>query len=103
MKPHTLLVAALSAFGTSSPVPDRRSAAPSICVSGGGVYDVCDTAHSFIRCSGHDALLIADCMEDKSSYCQIVNGRGHCNGTAPPDLLPGAARGEGEGASVPAA
>ncbi|KAH8165635.1 hypothetical protein CIB48_g2602 [Xylaria polymorpha] len=86
MKTQALLAISLAALATSTALPARRSSNPSICQHAGGVYDVCDTAHSFIRCHGHEAILITDCKLDALSYCQVVNGRGRCDGAAPPDL-----------------
>ncbi|KAI0398995.1 hypothetical protein F4802DRAFT_603419 [Xylaria palmicola] len=86
MKPQTLLVTALAATGTPMALPGRHDFNPGFCVHARGVYDVCDTEHSFIRCDGHQTLLIADCKLDASSYCQVVDGRARCDGTTPPDL-----------------
>ncbi|KAI0451619.1 hypothetical protein F5B21DRAFT_507101 [Xylaria acuta] len=86
MKTQALLAISLAALGTSTALPARRNSNPAICLRSRGVYDICDTEHSFIRCDGHEAILITDCRLDPSSYCQVVNGRGRCDGETPPDL-----------------
>ncbi|RYC65947.1 hypothetical protein CHU98_g218 [Xylaria longipes] len=87
MKTQALLAIPLAALATSTVLPvARRSLNPAICLRAKGVYDICDTEHSFIRCDGHEAILITDCRLDASSYCQVINGRGRCDGETPPDL-----------------
>ncbi|KAI1423355.1 hypothetical protein F5Y12DRAFT_716426 [Xylaria sp. FL1777] len=86
MKTRALLLVSLAVLGPSTALPESHLTNPGICKRAKGVYDVCDTEHSFIRCNGHDALLITDCIIGNSTYCRIDNGRGHCDGAAPPDL-----------------
>ncbi|KAI1198014.1 hypothetical protein F5X97DRAFT_343108 [Nemania serpens] len=89
MKSQALLLASLAALATSATaLPEGISSIyyPSMCKKGAGIYDVCDTEHSYLRCRGHDAMLIVDCKVGNSSYCRILEGRGGCDGTSPPDL-----------------
>ncbi|KAI1111843.1 hypothetical protein F5Y14DRAFT_453700 [Nemania sp. NC0429] len=87
MKVQALLLASLAALGTSSVVPEDSSIFyPHICKKATGVYDTCDSQHSYFRCNGHNALLVVDCRVGNNTYCRIVNGRGSCDGTTPPDL-----------------
>ncbi|KAI1304815.1 hypothetical protein F5Y03DRAFT_395338 [Xylaria venustula] len=86
MKPQALLIASLAALGASTALPKNDLSNPGICVHAYGVYDVCDTEHSFIRCNGHEALLITDCMTGSATYCRIVNCRGRCDGATAPEL-----------------
>ncbi|KAI0440512.1 hypothetical protein F4803DRAFT_552992 [Xylaria telfairii] len=86
MKIQALLAIPLATLAASTALPARRSSNPSVCLHARGIYDVCDTQHSFVRCNGHEAILVADCKLDASSYCQIINGKGRCDGAAPPDL-----------------
>ncbi|KAI1367910.1 hypothetical protein F5Y08DRAFT_31987 [Xylaria arbuscula] len=81
MRSQVLLLASLAMLSASTALPN-----PEICPRQDGVYDVCDTNYSFIRCNGHETTLIADCRAGPSTYCHIVNDRGFCNGTAPPNL-----------------
>ncbi|KAJ8131864.1 hypothetical protein O1611_g1764 [Lasiodiplodia mahajangana] len=86
MKVQALVATFLATLGTSAVLPDDGNTNPAFCTQATGIYDVCDTPHSFIRCNGHETVLLADCRLDSSSYCHIVNGRGRCDGTTPPDL-----------------
>ncbi|KAI0478124.1 hypothetical protein F4859DRAFT_513706 [Xylaria cf. heliscus] len=87
MKTQSLLAIPLATLATSTLLPEtRRISNPAICPRPRGVYDICDTEHSFIRCHGHDAILVTDCRPDPSSYCQVVDNRGRCDGVTPPDL-----------------
>ncbi|RWA13200.1 hypothetical protein EKO27_g1905 [Xylaria grammica] len=88
MRSPILLLASLAALRTSTALPSRQLSNPALCVRPEGIYDVCDTEHSFVRCSGHDALLITDCKLDNTTYCQVTNDRGSCNGTSPPPFPP---------------
>ncbi|KAI3337225.1 hypothetical protein HD806DRAFT_528798 [Xylariaceae sp. AK1471] len=73
-----LIFLALVALGISTPVGlDRRAA--TICPREEGVYDVCDTVHSFLRCRGSQAMMAFDCAQSPEHYCQILNDRGSCN------------------------
>jgi hypothetical protein len=82
-----LLLASLAAqLGMTNPLPDKHTPDPYVCTRDTGVYDVCDTEHSYIKCRGHDAILVVDCKTDPSHYCHIVKGRGHCNGRTPPPM-----------------
>ncbi|KAK5635322.1 hypothetical protein RRF57_011034 [Xylaria bambusicola] len=86
MEIQTFLLPCLAMLGIATALPDSYKLNPSICARPTGVYDVCDTKHSFIRCNGHNALLVTDCIASNSTYCRIVNGRGSCDGSSPPDL-----------------
>ncbi|KAI0861740.1 hypothetical protein F4860DRAFT_513534 [Xylaria cubensis] len=86
MKTSALLAISLAALAISTALPARRSPNPAACRHPQGVYDICDTEHSFVRCNGHEAILVADCKLDASSYCQVVDGRGRCDGETAPDL-----------------
>ncbi|KAI1754010.1 hypothetical protein F4782DRAFT_494727 [Xylaria castorea] len=103
MKTPALLAISLAALATSTALPARRSSNPAICLRAKGVYDICDTEHSFVRCSGHEAILIADCKLDPSSYCQVVDGRGSCNGETAPDLVDEAPSCEADSPAAPSA
>ncbi|TRX89362.1 hypothetical protein FHL15_009799 [Xylaria flabelliformis] len=86
MKTSALLAISLAALATSTALPARRSPNPATCRHPKGVYDICDTEHSFVRCNGHEAILVADCKLDASSYCRVVDGRARCDGETAPDL-----------------
>lgn len=87
MKVQTLLLASLAALGASTALPEDTSIYyPTICKKAQGIYDVCDTQHSYLRCHGHDVMLAVDCKQTSSTYCHVVNSRGYCDSTTPPDL-----------------
>ncbi|KAI1144821.1 hypothetical protein F4825DRAFT_304217 [Nemania diffusa] len=86
MKAQSLILVFLAAVGTSALLSNVHSLNPAICKRARGTYDVCDTLHSFVRCRGHEAILITDCRLSTSTYCQVINGRGRCDGTSAPDL-----------------
>ncbi|KAH9905401.1 hypothetical protein F4778DRAFT_779742 [Xylariomycetidae sp. FL2044] len=56
------------------------------CARNAGVYDVCDTTHSYLRCRGLRAMMVVDCKRTAENYCEIVNDRGNCNGRRPPSF-----------------
>ncbi|KAI1161149.1 hypothetical protein F5B18DRAFT_653962 [Nemania serpens] len=88
MKLQALLFASLAALGASTALPKSSSTYwPSMCNKAKGLYDVCDTNHSYIRCHGHDALAEVDCRLDNTTYCRVVNDHGTCRGTSPPYLF----------------
>ncbi|KAI3335975.1 hypothetical protein F4824DRAFT_137491 [Ustulina deusta] len=103
MKTQALLLASLAVLGKSTALPDRHLTNTAICKRPKGIYDVCDTERSFIRCNGHDALLITDCILDDSTYCRIVNGRGRCDGATPPNLGGGSPTYETDSSATPSA
>ncbi|CAJ2509754.1 Uu.00g056540.m01.CDS01 [Anthostomella pinea] len=76
---QAFLFTALAALGSAKPVPAPSASA---CTREHGTYDVCDTAHSYMRCQGHRPIMVADCR--RPHYCQIINGKGSCNGLSPP-------------------
>ncbi|KAI1130788.1 hypothetical protein F5Y10DRAFT_262732 [Nemania abortiva] len=86
MKVQAVILALLAALGTPTVLSTDNSPNPAICRRAKGIYDVCDTLHSFARCKGHNVMLIADCKLGKSNYCRIVHDRGSCDGTTPPKL-----------------
>ncbi|KAI1171566.1 hypothetical protein F4777DRAFT_564951 [Nemania sp. FL0916] len=83
MKVNAFLIASLAVLGASA---DGQSPNPAICVQAKGVYDVCDTDWSFVRCHGHEAMLIKDCRVTESTYCRVTHGKGRCDSLTPPDL-----------------
>ncbi|KAI2626245.1 hypothetical protein GGS21DRAFT_279855 [Xylaria nigripes] len=86
MKHQVLFLAYLAALGTCTTPSNHRSQDPDICAQSEGIYDICDTPYSFIRCDGHDAILVQDCRQSPSTYCRIVDDKGHCDGKTPPDM-----------------
>ncbi|KAI0802161.1 hypothetical protein GGR55DRAFT_461397 [Xylaria sp. FL0064] len=81
-----LILGSLASLGKPTALLTSDLANPSICKQPQGVYDVCDTEYSFMRCNGHDALLATDCIVGDSTYCRIVAGRGRCDAATPPKL-----------------
>ncbi|KAI0204916.1 hypothetical protein F4808DRAFT_315055 [Astrocystis sublimbata] len=90
MRMQAVLALPLVALPMSSALPAqdsaRRSMSPAICRRSEGLYDICDTDHSYVRCRGHEAVLIADCKIAANTFCQVVNGRGSCDAQSPPSL-----------------
>ncbi|KAI0426851.1 hypothetical protein F5Y09DRAFT_350860 [Xylaria sp. FL1042] len=98
-----LLLSSLAGLGKPTALPETYLSNPSICMKSQGVYDVCDTEHSFIRCNGHEALLVTDCIIGNSTYCRIVDSRGRCDGASPPKLCGGSPPCETEPSPLPRA
>ncbi|KAI0100553.1 hypothetical protein GGR51DRAFT_564088 [Nemania sp. FL0031] len=86
MKVQALIFSLIVTLGTSAVLSNNGEPNLALCKQATGIYDVCDTLHSFVRCNGYEVILAADCTLSNSSYCHIVHGRGGCDGTTPPDL-----------------
>lgn len=82
---HFLVVLVLVALGISTPIglTDPRAA---MCLREVGIYDVCDTLHSFLRCKGRLPMMSVDCAQEPNHYCLILNDRGSCTGLNPPPM-----------------
>ncbi|KAI0388632.1 hypothetical protein F5Y17DRAFT_474346 [Xylariaceae sp. FL0594] len=77
---------------------DRVLATPpvtraALCHRPEGIYDVCDTLHSYLRCRGTRPMTAFDCAATMDPaepdpghghYCQILDDRGSCTGRSPP-------------------
>ncbi|KAI1421663.1 hypothetical protein F5Y12DRAFT_688341 [Xylaria sp. FL1777] len=83
---HVLVFLALVALSISTPIGLKNQRAISICARETGIYDVCDTLHSFLRCRGSRPMMAFDCAQSPDHYCLIQNDKGSCNGLLPPPL-----------------
>ncbi|KAI1187067.1 hypothetical protein F5B17DRAFT_336339 [Nemania serpens] len=83
-----VVVLVLVALGISTPVglSDPRAAAMSTCLREAGIYDVCDTIYSYLRCKGRSPMMSVDCAQEPGHYCLIKNDRGSCTGLSPPPM-----------------
>ncbi|KAI0430345.1 hypothetical protein F5Y09DRAFT_307879 [Xylaria sp. FL1042] len=83
---RVLIFLALIALSVSTPIGLKNHRAATICAREIGIYDVCDTLHSFLRCRGTRPMMAFDCAHAPDHYCLIQNDRGSCNGLLPPPL-----------------
>ncbi|KAK5629521.1 hypothetical protein RRF57_005236 [Xylaria bambusicola] len=83
---QALVFLALVALSISTPIGLTSSRAVSGCARETGIYDVCDTLHSFLRCRGLRPMMAFDCAHAPDHYCLIQNDKGSCNGLRPPPL-----------------
>ncbi|GAW21710.1 hypothetical protein ANO14919_112340 [Xylariales sp. No.14919] len=81
-----LVFLALVALGISTPIDLKNPRATNICPRETGIYDVCDTLHSFLRCRGNRPMMAFDCAHAPDHYCIIQDDKGSCNGLLPPPL-----------------
>ncbi|KAI0879167.1 hypothetical protein GGS24DRAFT_230960 [Hypoxylon argillaceum] len=81
-----LVLLALVALSISTPVGLNSRKAANICPRENGIYDVCDTVHSFLRCRGDRPMMVFDCSHEPNHYCLIQNDKGSCNGLRPPPM-----------------
>ncbi|KAI0400352.1 hypothetical protein F4802DRAFT_498149 [Xylaria palmicola] len=82
---------ALVTLGIGAPAgvgsrPRPRPRAANTCTREEGVYDVCDTMHSFLRCRGNRPTMVFDCAHSPDHYCLIQNDKGSCMGLRPPPM-----------------
>ncbi|GAP87699.1 hypothetical protein SAMD00023353_2800220 [Rosellinia necatrix] len=77
----------LVTLGITTPIGlNTPRAAASMCLREIGVYDVCDTLHSFTRCRGNRPMMVFDCKHDPAHYCSIQDDKGSCSGLLPPPM-----------------
>ncbi|KAI3343764.1 hypothetical protein F4824DRAFT_20494 [Ustulina deusta] len=81
-----LVFLALVALSISTPIGLNNARAASVCARENGIYDVCDTLHSFLRCRGTRPMMAFDCAHAPDHYCLIEDDKGSCNGLLPPAL-----------------
>ncbi|KAH8167983.1 hypothetical protein CIB48_g210 [Xylaria polymorpha] len=77
---------ALVGLGVGTPVGLNHPRAFTMCPREYGVYDVCDTMHSFLRCRGTRPMMVFDCAQEPDHYCLIQNDKGSCSGLLPPPM-----------------
>ncbi|KAI1743911.1 hypothetical protein F4680DRAFT_407913 [Xylaria scruposa] len=77
---------ALITLGIGTPVGLNHPRAATICPRETGIYDVCDTLHSFLRCRGTWPMMAFDCAHEPDHYCLIQNDKGSCSGLRPPPM-----------------
>ncbi|KAI1306385.1 hypothetical protein F5Y03DRAFT_354611 [Xylaria venustula] len=83
---RALVFLALVALSVGTPIGQKSPRSASVCVRQTGIYDVCDTLHSFLRCRGYKPTMAFDCTHAPDHYCIIQNDKGSCNGLLPPPL-----------------
>ncbi|KAI8952406.1 hypothetical protein F4801DRAFT_541431 [Xylaria longipes] len=85
---HQYLIAFLGliALGVGTPVGLNHPRATTICAREEGIYDVCDTMFSFLRCRGNRPMMAFDCAQEPDHYCLVQNDKGSCNGLRPPPM-----------------
>lgn len=81
-----LVLLALAALGVGTPVGLNNARAAAMCAREIGIYDVCDTMHSYTRCRGSRPMMVFDCVHSPDHYCLIQNDKGSCSGLRPPPM-----------------